>query len=82
MLWLVPAAFLVPGRRGIVAMAVVVVAFVLTSTYFPTGYFELVRLQSVRPVWILLARDLVLVALVGVLAVPAVRRPAPQVPSP
>ncbi len=74
MLWLVPAAFLVPGRRGIVALAVVVAAFGLTSTYFPTGYFELVRLQSVRPVWILLARDCALVALVGVLAVPGVRR--------
>jgi hypothetical protein len=70
MLWLVPAVFLVPGRRGLAAMAAAILAFLLTSAYFPTGYDDLVKLRSATPAWILLARDLGLVALVAVLAVP------------
>ena len=71
MLWLVPVAFLVPGRRGAAATAVVMAAFLLTSAYFPTRYFDLVQLRDAGPAWTVLARDLALVALVGVLAVPA-----------
>ncbi len=75
MLWLVPVAFLVPGPRGIAATAVTMVAFLLTSAYFPTGYSDLVHLRSAVPAWILLSRDLALVLLVAVLAVPALPVP-------
>jgi hypothetical protein len=70
MLWLVPAAFLAPGRRGIAAMLVAIVAFALTSAFFPTRYADLVEMRSAQPAWILLSRNLAVVALVGVLAVP------------
>jgi predicted membrane-bound dolichyl-phosphate-mannose-protein mannosyltransferase len=70
MLWLVPVVPLVPGRRGILAMAGLAGALVLTHGWFPTRYFEMIGLQDAVLPWLLLARDLLLVAMVGVLMAP------------
>jgi hypothetical protein len=49
------------------------VALVLTQIEFPFRYWRLVALEEL-PSWILLIRDVVLVALAGVLVLP-LRRP-------
>lgn len=70
MVWLVPVIPLVPGRRGIVAMGGLAAALALTHGWFPTRYFELIGLQDATLPWLLLARDVVLVGMVGVLMAP------------
>jgi hypothetical protein len=64
----------VRGRRGIAASALLGLALFLTQVWFPIRYFDLVAFDEV-PSWFLLARDLVLVALLVVLTAPA-RAPA------
>jgi hypothetical protein len=80
LLWL---AFLVPlvrGRRGLVAGALLVVAFVLTQLWFPYRYWELVFTFDETASWLVLVRNLVLLALLAVLALPARGRGAPRAP--
>jgi Glycosyltransferase family 87 len=67
MIWLVPICFLVRGWRGILAGALVLVAFALTQTWFPGHYWSLALDHAAPWSWFLLARDLALVALTGVL---------------
>jgi hypothetical protein len=69
LLWLIPLVPLVRGRRGILATAVLTVACVLTQFWFPVHYFDYVERFRFAPV--VLERDLLLVALVVVLACPA-----------
>ena len=66
---------LVRGRRGLLASALLGVALVLTQTWFPFRYFRLALDFEAGLSWLLLARDLTLVALVVALTV-ALRRPA------
>jgi uncharacterized membrane protein len=70
LIWLLPLVPLVRGRRGIAASALLAVALVLTQLWFPYRYWRLVFDQDARASWLVFARDLVLVALVVVLAMP------------
>ncbi|HEY7019223.1 MAG TPA: glycosyltransferase 87 family protein [Gaiellaceae bacterium] len=74
LIWLIPVVPLVRGRRGVAASALLGLALLLTQVWFPIRYFDLVALDQV-PSWVLLARDLVLLALLAVLSAPA-REPA------
>lgn len=71
LLWLVPLVPLVRGRRGLAASGLLGAALVLTQLWFPYRYWELVFDLDPTASWLVLARDLVLLGLVGVLAWPA-----------
>jgi len=75
LIWLLPLVPLVRGRRGLVASAVLAAALVLTQLWFPNRYWRLALHQDSIASWLVFARDLVLVALVLVLAIPR-REPA------
>jgi hypothetical protein len=77
LIWLVPLVPLVRGRRGLAAAGLLAAALVLTQLWFPFRYWNLALRFSALPSWLVLARDLVLVALVAVLALPTRPRPAP-----
>jgi len=69
MIWLIPIVPLVRGRRGLGASALLGVALVLTQIWFPFRYFRLSLNFEAGLSWLLLARDLTLVALVAMLVV-------------
>jgi uncharacterized membrane protein len=75
LIWLIPLVPLVRGRRGLAASAVLGAALVLTQLWFPYRYWDLALRQDAFASWLVLARDLVLVVLVAVLAIPR-REPA------
>lgn len=62
LVWLLPAAFLVPGQRGRWVAGLAGLAFLLTQAYFTALYWDLVDLSS-GPVALLVLRDLTLAAL-------------------
>ena len=68
LVWLVPAVPLVAGRRGIRASALLCGALVVTQLWFPSRYWDLARELELLPSLLVLARDLVLVALLVVSA--------------
>jgi hypothetical protein len=70
LIWLAPLVALVRGRRGALAGALLVAAMVLTQLWFPYHYWSLALSFAARPSWLVLARDLVLVAVLAVLAWP------------
>jgi hypothetical protein len=74
LIWLLPLVPLVRGRRGLAASALLGLALLLTQVWFPIRYFDLVAFDEL-PSWVLLARNLVLVALVVVLTAPARESP-------
>jgi hypothetical protein len=74
LIWLLPLVPLVRGRRGLAATGLLGLALLLTQVWFPIRYWDLVGLEAF-PSWVLLARDLVLLALLAVLTAPA-RGPA------
>ena len=63
LIWLVPAVPLVAGLRGLRASTLLVGALVLTQLWFPSRYWDLARELDLFPSLLVLARDLVLVAL-------------------
>ena len=69
LIWLVPVVPLVRGRRGFAATAVLLAALVDTDIWFPTHYFAYV--YQAHLAWLVLTRDLLLVALFLVLSLPA-----------
>jgi hypothetical protein len=69
MIWLIPIVPLVRGRRGLGASALLGLALVLTQIWFPFRYFRLSLNFEAGLSWVLLARDLTLVALVALLIV-------------
>jgi hypothetical protein len=69
LIWLVPLVPLVHGRRGLGAVAFLAAALVATQVFFPERYFEYV--YSYRFAWVVLLRDLLLVALLATLTLPA-----------
>jgi Glycosyltransferase family 87 len=71
LIWLIPAVPLVRGRRGLWASALLLVALVLTQIWFPFRYFRLSLDFEAGLSWVLLGRDLVLVALAVLLAWPS-----------
>jgi hypothetical protein len=68
LIWLLPLVPLVRGRRGLAATALLTAALVLTQVWFPWRYFDYAR--DFRNAGIVLARDLVLAALLVVLVWP------------
>ena len=61
------------GRRGVAAGALLVAALVLTQLWFPQHYWALAQGFAQRESWLLLARDLCVVALFVVLAWPGLQ---------
>jgi hypothetical protein len=71
LIWLIPLVPLVRGRRGLASGGLLAVALVLTQLWFPFRYWDLVLHFRALPSWLVLARDLTLVALLAVLVWPA-----------
>ena len=65
LIWLIPIVPLVRGRRGLVASALLGLALLLTQLWFPIRYWDLVLQFAAFPSWAVLARDLVLLALLA-----------------
>jgi hypothetical protein len=76
MIWLVPVVPLVAGRRGLAASGVLAVALALTQRWFPYRYWDYALRLDDHVSGLVLARDLLLVALAGLLAWPT--RPGPE----
>jgi hypothetical protein len=70
LIWLIPLVPLVRGRRGLWASALLGAALALTQVWFPFRYFRLALDFEPGLSWLLLARDLLLVALVVILVLP------------
>jgi uncharacterized membrane protein len=70
LIWLVPLVPLVRGRRGLVASGLLALALVGTQFYFTASRYRALQTHF-DYAWIVLARDLVLVALLAVVALPA-----------
>ncbi len=71
-LWLVPFVPLVPGRRGRVALGLLVASLAATQVWFPGLYRDYVNDRTAEATAFLLGRNLLLVALLAVLVVPSV----------
>src|SRR5437016_5903152 len=78
LIWLIPIVPLVRGRRGVLASGLLAVALVLTQLWFPFRYWDLANHFDVAPSWLVLARDVLLVALAVVLALPSTAERAGQ----
>jgi uncharacterized membrane protein len=78
LIWLVPLVPLVRGRRGYVATGILAAALLLTQAYFPWHYWGYAI--GGHRAGVVLARDLALVALLGVLSFPERRGAAPHTP--
>jgi Glycosyltransferase family 87 len=74
LIWLVPIVPLVRGRRGLCASALLLAALILTQIWFPFRYWSYVNRFDTTASSLVLARDLLLVALLAVLALPRLRR--------
>jgi uncharacterized membrane protein len=70
LIWLLPLVPLVRGRRGVAASALLAVGLVLTQLWFPYRYWDFARTFDETVARLVLARDLVLVALLAVLVWP------------
>jgi uncharacterized membrane protein len=69
LIWLVPLVPLVRGRRGVAASTLLGAALVSTQIFFPARYWEYVFHSHLA--WLVLLRDLMLVVLLLVLALPS-----------
>lgn len=76
LVWLVPAVALVGGRRGLWAGGLLGAALVLTQVWFPFRYWDWARTLEGGVSWLVLARDLVLLAVLAALVAPSLRRRA------
>jgi Glycosyltransferase family 87 len=74
MIWLIAVIPLVRGRRGLWATALLGAALVLTQLWFPFRYWDLANHLDATVSWLVLVRDVVLVALAVLLALPDDRR--------
>jgi Glycosyltransferase family 87 len=68
LIWLIPVVPLVRGRRGLTASLLLAAALVVTQLWFPYRYWDLALRFGTLESWLVLLRDLVLVALFVVLA--------------
>jgi hypothetical protein len=69
LIWLLAIVVLVPGVRGVAAITLLVVACALTRLWFPSDYWDLVKRFDPTASWLVLVRDLVLVAVFATLVV-------------
>ncbi|HWN20594.1 MAG TPA: glycosyltransferase 87 family protein, partial [Gaiellaceae bacterium] len=76
LIWLIPLVPLVAGRRGLIASALLAVALALTQLWFPYRYWDLALEFDGPASGLVLARDLVLVAVLVVLVRDSRRAPA------
>ena len=63
LVWLLAIVVIVPDRRGLYASVLLVLACLLTRLWFPRTYWELVKSFDPTSSWLVLCRDVVLVAL-------------------
>lgn len=70
LVWLLPVVPLVAGLRGVLGSGLLVLACGLTRLWFPGHYWSLVKEFDERAAWLVLGRDLVLVALFALLVAP------------
>jgi hypothetical protein len=75
LVWLIPVVPLVRGRRGLVSSAVLGVSLVLTQLWFPFRYWKLVNDFAPLPSWLVLARDVLMLALFAMLLSGLVEQP-------
>jgi len=71
LIWLLPLVPAVAGAGGLAACAVLLVSLVTTQLWFPFRYWDVVALEPVG--WLVLVRDLLLVALYAILLVALTR---------
>jgi uncharacterized membrane protein len=71
LIWLIPLVPLVRGRRGLAASGLLAAALLLTQLWFPYRYWDLALRFDEPASWLVLARDLVLVALLILLIEPS-----------
>lgn len=74
MIWLLPLVPLVAARGAVAALVLFAAALVATQAWFPSRYWDAVALEGV--VWVVLVRDLLLVALFAAVLVTARGREA------
>ena len=74
LIWLIPVVPLVYGRRGLVAAALLAAVLLVTQLWFPYRYWDLALHFGALQSWLVLLRDLLLVALFVVLALGLVDR--------
>jgi uncharacterized membrane protein len=74
LLWLIPLVALLGGTLAVVGPAIVGVAIVLTRLYFPERWRGVIRQESTAT-WLLISRDLVLLALLAWLVASILRKP-------
>jgi hypothetical protein len=67
LIWLLPVVPLVRGRRSLAASILLGLALVLTQLWFPYRYWDLALGFDELASWLVLARDLVLLGLLGLL---------------
>jgi len=72
MIWLLPLVPLVVARSAVAAPVLFAAALVATQAWFPARYWDVVALE--RTVWLVVVRDLLLVALFAALALVLTRR--------
>jgi hypothetical protein len=75
LIWLLPLVPLVAGTAGLEACGVLAAALVTTQLWFPYRYWHVVHLQPAG--WLVLVRDVLLLALFGILLAATAREPAP-----
>ena len=73
LVWLLPLVPLVRGRRGVAAGALLLLAMALTQAWFPYRYLDLAFELDPLASWLVLARDLALLALLALLVWPEPR---------
>jgi hypothetical protein len=71
LIWLVPLVMMAPGRRGFAAVGLLAVSMVLTQVWFPQHFLQLKEFQPLQS-WAVIARNTVLLVLLGTLAWPDV----------
>ena len=72
LVWLVPLVPLAAGRTGLTVAAILGAALVTTHLWFPTRYWDVVALEPAG--WLVLVRNLLLVALAAVLVAATTER--------
>ena len=74
LIWLVPLVPLVRGRRGLVASGLLALALAVTQFYFTASRYRAFQTRF-DYAWLVLGRDLVIVAILAVVALPIFARP-------